>query len=93
MATKVVVDGKNVFRVKAEEKVARRVGVAHRADYEALLRMGVVLAVDTGGEVFHLVKPVGAIHFVRKTCVRVLGLAPAKIVVSATKSGFVVQRV
>lgn len=88
MEKKIAVDGKKVFRIKAKWEVACQVGVAHRGDYEALLRKGAVLAVDIGEGVFHLVDPVGMLHSLRKRCVKVLGRAPSDVRVCFNKKGF-----
>jgi len=88
MKKRLVGDSEKVFRVKARQELACRVSIAHRGDYEALLRKGVVLAVDSGDGIFHLVEPVGMLCFLRKTCMRVLGSASPKTVVEADRNGF-----
>ena len=93
MAEFVAVDATKVFRVRAKNEVACRVGIAHRGDFEGLVRKGIVLAVDGGNGAFYLVEPVGALSFLRKECIKVVGPAPKNIVVEATKKGFVSRRV
>lgn len=92
MAKRLAVDGDNVVRVRAREELVRQVSIAHRGDYEVLLRKGVVLAVDGGNDCFYLVEPVGALSFLRKGCVKVLGLAPKNVIVEADKKNGFVRR-
>lgn len=93
MAERVAVDPKKVFRVRAKNDMACKVGVAHRGDYESLIRKGIVLAVDAGNGVFYFTEPEGSLSFLRKECLKVIGPAPKNIVVEATKEGFVSRRV
>ena len=88
-----VVDPKKVFRVRAKNDMTCKVSVAHRGDYESLVRKGVVLAVDGGNGVYYFTEPEGSLHCLRKECIKVIGPAPKNIVVEATKEGFVSRRV
>lgn len=94
MAIRLAVDSSKVFEVKVRGELASKVSIFHRADYEALLRKGVVLAVDTGDDVIHFVEPAGTLLFLRKTCVEVVGPASPKIVVEAdSEKGLIARRV
>lgn len=93
MGKKFAVDRSKVFKVRAKKDVACRVSVAHRSDYDALLRKGAVLAVDDGNGAFHLVEQVGSINALRKDCVEVVGPAPPRTTVYFNKKRFVSRRV
>ncbi len=94
MSTRLVVDRKKVFRVRARRELASQVCTCQRGDYEAILRKGSVLVVDGGNDVFYLVEPVGVFQFLRKTYVHVIGPVSPKIVVEADgEKGFIARRV
>lgn len=92
MAKRLVVDEGKVYLVAGREEIASMVGVAHRGDYELLIRKGEVLAVYDDNGVFHFVDPVGGICFLRKECVRIIGPAAPGTIVEADKSRLYARR-
>lgn len=69
-------DGEVALWVQVKEELVDRVGPAHRADFQSLIQKGKILVFDRGGEFVHLLEPQGALSFLRKACVNVIGPAP-----------------
>lgn len=82
MANRLKKDGSKtkVLRVQVKLFLEQHVHVAHRADFQILAEKKEILVVDDGGEMLRLLSPQGMLKSLRRTCVYVLGPAPATAV-------------